>query len=138
MMTQQRQRGVPIPRLQAWRIFRNLTCAQLAGLIGVNATVISRVENGGRCEWATVQRIAAVLALKVEQLLLESPYRDDIAPMGDPLSEDEEDIMRVLDEQLTKLTPKARKKTPERPPTTLEELLAEADRQAVKYGFSPN
>lgn len=134
-MIQQRQRGIAIPHLAAWREFRNKTRNELAGLIGVNPSVISRVENGGHCEFHTAKNIAVVLALTPQQLLYETPWRDDIPRTVAPYTQVDPDVaLRLLDGQLAKQP--SRKMRPV--PSTPEELLAEVARQAERYGLSGN
>lgn len=56
-------RGVALPYLEAWRLYRLLTQRQLAAKSGVSRSTIGAAEQGARLRIATIEKLARALDL---------------------------------------------------------------------------
>ena len=69
-------KGVELPHLQAWRLWKGLKQEELAQLAEVTQSTISKIENGGEARLGTVAKLAKALGIEREQLLHEEPGKE--------------------------------------------------------------
>lgn len=69
-------RGIPLPHLEAWRLYRALTQAELAARAGVSRTTIGTAEQRGTSVRASnVRKLAAALQVSPSVLIGQAPTR---------------------------------------------------------------
>jgi transcriptional regulator with XRE-family HTH domain len=72
--TSGQNRGLPLPRLKAWRVRKLMTQVQLAHDAGVAIATLVRAERGDvTVSFATIRRIAAGLGISTDDLLYHDP-----------------------------------------------------------------
>ena len=72
-----RVRGLELPSLKRWRIYRDLTQGELAQRVDVPLQYISRVEQGKRgCNGVVAQKLAQVLGVDLQALEADSDVKD--------------------------------------------------------------
>jgi transcriptional regulator with XRE-family HTH domain len=62
-------KGLTVPHLRGWRLYKGLEQEELGRLAGVTPTTISRLENGATARIGTIRRLAEALKIDREELL---------------------------------------------------------------------
>ena len=69
-------KGVQLPYLQAWRLWKGLKQEELGEIANVNAATISRIEHGGEARLDTIAKLASGLGIAREQLIHSEPKKE--------------------------------------------------------------
>jgi transcriptional regulator with XRE-family HTH domain len=80
MNTQQEdfRRGVRVPYLRAWRMYRLLSQLELSAQAHLSVPGISLAENGGKVRLSTLVRLAAALSVPRDALVRIPPPDDEV------------------------------------------------------------
>lgn len=73
-------RGVVLPQLKAWRLYRLMTQEDLRVAAGVGITTVIRAEHGQPVSLANVRKLAAALGVDAQRLMGEAPGQADTPP----------------------------------------------------------
>jgi transcriptional regulator with XRE-family HTH domain len=71
------RRGVLVPYLRAWRMYRLLSQAELSKLARLSVPGISLAENGGKVRLSTLVRLAEALNVSRDALVRVPPPRGE-------------------------------------------------------------